>query len=317
MNSSVRACLAVAFVALIFDSPPVVADEMPINVFHDWSYYNDSGWRSLTNGDIKRAEGRFRKAIEVLMPYSKSEPQLLARSYHDLAWTLHAEGRETDAEPLAEWALQVREKFQPDTKALAQNMNTLAVIYVTEHRYEDAESLYGRAVPIWELSLGADHPGTAAAHHDLATVLSIQRKFAAAEPHFKRAIYIYEQLQNAGRRSSLSQTAYPKAQGGRRRSANQGSAGDPGASRADPQGLAASLVGLARNYALQTRYADAEPLLKRAIDLYDSKALPEDDVFLAAALEIYSTVLHQTDRAAEAAPLEARAKAIRAKVDAS
>jgi len=280
------------------------ADDLPIVVFSDWNYYNERGWRALGNGRLDVAEFAFRKAIDTLKPYAKTEARLLARSYHDLAWTLQAEGRITDAEPLAKWALSVRERYPQNAKALAQNLNTLALIYMAERRYDDAEPLYRRAVPLWEVTIGAEHPGTAAAHHDLATVLSLKRKYDQAEEHFKRAIYIYEQLQNPARDAV--------AAGRRNRGPGRPGPGEPGYQRADPQSLAGSLIGLAKNYVAQSRYADAEPLLKRVLELYDSKAIAHDDLWLASALETYATLLRQTNRVPEAAPYEGRAKAIRA-----
>ncbi len=76
--------------------------------------------------------------------------------------------------------------------------------------------------------------------------------------------------------------------------------------------MAASLTGLAALYHAQGRYAEAEPLHKRAQAIYE-KALGPEHPHVAAALENYAALLRKTRRHTEARKMEARAKAIRAK----
>ncbi len=60
------------------------------------------------------------------------------------------------------------------------------------------------------------------------------------------------------------------------------------------------------------RYAEAEPLYKRALAIRE-KALGPEHPSVATSLENYAARLRKTGRSTEAAKLEARAKAIRAK----
>ncbi len=76
--------------------------------------------------------------------------------------------------------------------------------------------------------------------------------------------------------------------------------------------LAASLNNLAELYRAQGRYADAEPLYKRALAIRE-KALGPEHPHVAQSLENYAGLLRETGRGTEAAKTEARAKAIRAK----
>ncbi len=78
----------------------------------------------------------------------------------------------------------------------------------------------------------------------------------------------------------------------------------------DPR-LATSLNNLALLYKAQGKYAEAEPLLKRAFAIFE-KALGPDHPNVATSLANYAAVLRKTGRTTEAAKLEARAKAIRA-----
>ncbi len=76
--------------------------------------------------------------------------------------------------------------------------------------------------------------------------------------------------------------------------------------------VATSLNNLAALYAAQGRYAEAEPLYKRALAIRE-KALGPAHPNVADSLENYAAVLRKTGRTTEAANLEARANAIRTK----
>ncbi len=82
--------------------------------------------------------------------------------------------------------------------------------------------------------------------------------------------------------------------------------------RPDDPRLATTLNNLGELYRAQGRYAEAEPLHKRALAIVE-KALGPDHPNVAKSLEHYATLLRKTGRTTEAAKLEARAKAIRAK----
>ncbi len=62
----------------------------------------------------------------------------------------------------------------------------------------------------------------------------------------------------------------------------------------------------------QGRYAEAEPLYKRSLAIRE-KALGPQHPHIATILQDYAPLLRKTGRSTEAAKLEARAKAIRAK----
>ena len=76
--------------------------------------------------------------------------------------------------------------------------------------------------------------------------------------------------------------------------------------------MAVSLNNLAALYWTQGKYAEAEPLFKRSLATVE-KALGPEHPLVAQSLENYAALLRRTGRSAEAAKLEARAKAIRAK----
>ncbi len=79
----------------------------------------------------------------------------------------------------------------------------------------------------------------------------------------------------------------------------------------DPR-LATSLNNLAGLYRAQGKYAEAEPLYKRALAIGE-KTLGPEHPHVAMTLENYAALLRETGRGAAATNMEARAKAIRAK----
>ena len=82
--------------------------------------------------------------------------------------------------------------------------------------------------------------------------------------------------------------------------------------RAHPD-LATSLNHLAELYSIQGQYAKAEPLYKRSLAICE-KALGPEHPTVARSLENYALVLRTVGRPeGDAAPLESRARAIRAK----
>src|SRR5689334_10000629 len=133
--------LLALFVMAPADSASTAARE-PIDVIRVWLFQNDMGWFALMNGDLTLAEARFKAAIKVVRPYEKSDPRLMARSYCVLALVLYQQARYDQAEPLAKWALQVRERvpgIYPDT--IYQNLYVLAQIHCAQRRFKDAEPL--------------------------------------------------------------------------------------------------------------------------------------------------------------------------------
>ena len=76
--------------------------------------------------------------------------------------------------------------------------------------------------------------------------------------------------------------------------------------------VATSLNNLAALYQAQGHYAEAEPFYQRSLAIWE-KALGPEHPDVATTLKNYAALLRQTARADEAAGMEARAKAIRAK----
>jgi tetratricopeptide (TPR) repeat protein len=96
---------------------------------------------------------------------------------------LYQQRRYSDAIPLAEHILLIREKtFGLDHAEVATSLNRLAFLYAIEGRYSDAEPLYKRALAISENTLGPDHPHVATSLYYIAQLYENQGRDEDAEP---------------------------------------------------------------------------------------------------------------------------------------
>ena len=81
------------------------------------------------------------------------------QSVVNLASLYLSSGRHLEAEPMARQALHLhQEKLGKLHPRLALDLDLLARILIQEERWEEADSLYRRALKIQENALPADHP---------------------------------------------------------------------------------------------------------------------------------------------------------------
>jgi len=76
---------------------------------------------------------------------------------------------------------------------MATSLNNLALLYVLQGKYAQAESLHQRALAIREQQLGSKHPSTAASLYNLAYLYTLQKKFTKAEELYQHVLVIFEQ----------------------------------------------------------------------------------------------------------------------------
>jgi len=155
-----------------------------------------------------------------------------AEALHKQVIELYRAEKYTDAIPLAERVLAIREKaLGLDHPDVALSLNNLALLYKAQGRYADAEPVYKRALAIYEKALGPTHPYVAASLNNLAGLYDSQGSHADAEPLYKRSLAIYEKALGLEHRD-----------------------------------VATALNNLALHYYSQDRYADAEPLVRRTLE---------------------------------------------------
>jgi tetratricopeptide (TPR) repeat protein len=164
-----------------------------------------------------------------------------ARLLDQAGFYLHERAQYTDAEPLLQRALAIREQVlgsaHPDT---ATSFNDLAILYEAQGKYEQAEPLYQRALVIREQVLGPSHPRTTVILNNLAQLYRAQGKYEQAEAFLQRALALREQAQGP---------KHPRT--------------------------ATILNNLGMLYYDQGKYEQAEPLLQRALAIREQVLGPE------------------------------------------
>ncbi len=277
MRHSIAGPLLLFLATVALDPGRAAAAELSFREFSDWYFAYCGGQRALGKGDLEVASHRYREAIKIVWPAAASDPRPLARTYSDFALVLLLQGRPSEAEPLAEWALKVREeRFGKQSQQAATTLHVLAQVASAQMQYSRSEVLLTRALAIWEKELGSSHPQMVIGLSDLAALYAFQRKYHQAERLFHRV------LQMPG-------TALP--------------ANDPY--------RAISLIGLASVYTAWGQFERAESTDFELLYLMDRMS-PESYPGIAPSLDLYLTQLRKLGRTREAEALEASARAARA-----
>ena len=188
---------------------------------------------------------------------------------------LHQQGKYTEAIPLAERALAIRQKvLGGEHEDVATSLNNLAELYREQGNYSKAEPLYVRALAIREKALGKEHPDVATSLNNLALLYRGQGNYSKAEPLYVRALAIREK--------ALSKE-HPR--------------------------VANSLNNLAELYQVQGNYSKAEPLYVRALTIWE-KALGKEHPRVAQGLNNLAILYLRQGNYSKAEPFLVRALAI-------
>ena len=188
---------------------------------------------------------------------------------------LRERGRYSDAQPLYERALAIREQMLGEQHpSTATSLNNLAELYGAQGKYVEAEPLYERALAIYEQVLGEEDPSTLMSLNNLAGFYNVQGKYWEAEPLYKRALVISEQVLGE---------QHPDT--------------------------AMSLNNLAMLYDAQKKYGEAEPLYKRALAIRE-QVLGEQHADTAASLNNLGELYREQGKYEEAESLYKRALVI-------
>jgi CHAT domain-containing protein/Tfp pilus assembly protein PilF len=243
-----------------------------------------------------------------------------AEELNQQALNLYKKGRYSDAIPLAERALAIREKaLGPEHPATATSLSGLALLYESTAAYGKAEPLYQRALAIREKALGSEHPATATALSNLAAFYVTTGAYAEAEALHRRALAIREKAlgpEHPDTANSLNNLAalygatgaYAQAESLYQRAlaVNEKALGP------EHPDTALSLNNLAWVYDTTGAYGQAEPLYQRALAI-NEKVLGPDHPNTARSLNNLAALYSVRGAYAQAEPLYQRALAIRAK----
>ncbi len=224
--------------------------------------------------DLEQARVYLKKAIGLLQSGDSKEDY--ARGLDRLARTYGLQGRYSEAEPLYQQALEIRQTEQgdrhPDT---ATSLNNLAALYDSQGRYSEAEPLYQQALETYQTELGDRHPSTVTSLNNLATLYRAQGRYSEAEPLYQQVLEI-RQTELGDRHPST----------------------------------ATSLNNLAALYRAQGRYSEAEPLYQQALEIMQ-KELGNRHPSTATSLNNLAGLYDSQGRYSEAEPLYQQALEIR------
>jgi tetratricopeptide (TPR) repeat protein len=185
--------LLAVFLTIGSITPAVLARDTPLRALREWMLNTEEAATYLQKRDYAKAEERLNLAINEIRPYLPDSRRIMARSYCELARVLYHQKRYADAEPLARWALMVREsdnRAKPDS--VFQCYYTLALIQSALKNHGEAEQLLARSLALQEKNLGRDHINSIIILNQLATVYVDQAKYSEAERVYLRSIAIHE-----------------------------------------------------------------------------------------------------------------------------
>ncbi|KAF8600495.1 hypothetical protein BDV93DRAFT_476415, partial [Ceratobasidium sp. AG-I] len=233
-----------------------------------------------------QAQGRLREAEALLSEVIGAEKRTLGAghpttlmSMHNLAGLLRDLGRLDEAEGLAEAVLEVWGKLSgenhPDTLSCE---GLLASIYLDQNRPEDAEQLQLKTYERLQKSLGSMHPQTMSTMNNLACTYINRGRVPEAQTLLLQLLTNGANLYGSDRAEAFSNMANLVSENGPHgRLANLERA-PTGGSDAQPiqrfkaiaSNIAVVKTNLAHTFAGQSRWIEAESLMKEALITQDS-----------------------------------------------
>lgn len=254
-------------------------------------------------GRFAEAETHFRAALAEtekaeLFPGSGfwcSTSMWLARFYV-------ARQRYSEAEPLFQKALEIHEEDRGPTSYLPHHIQEFAKLYEAWGKYEAAEMLYRRAAEVCEQVRGVKSLFAARALDDLAEFCRARGRYSEAEELCRRSLAIVEE--NVRSQAARWSKGWRPWQNRKELEAKV---------RLNQIPISSALDRLAVVCQEQQKYVEAELLRRRSLEIkecaWGERYLP----FLADSLAAHANVLHKIDREKEAAEVDTRVEAIRAK----
>ena len=234
---------------------------------------NDLGTSLAAKRQFDEAEATLRRTLALQERLWGGRDPRVAKTLHNLSGIALYRGRLEECERLLQRALAIREAvLAPDDPDLAGSLEALALLRQSQDRLPEAERLLERQVPIVEKIFGSGHPELARVLLNLGLVRKSRGQDAPTRQLLERALAIDEK------------TLQP-----------------------DHRQLVRTLAELADLHCFHRRYAEAEPLFQRLIQLRNQGAVFTDwDPLFANWVRF----LRATGRNAEAGRVEARIASI-------
>jgi len=172
-------------------------------------------------------------ALIMLTPVLAEDSDAAWKSDFDAGNAAYGKAQYQEAERLLSKSAAAAEAFGPQNARLAASLNSLALVYDDQGKFTNAESMYKRALSIFENIQPPDQENIAATLSNLSDLYREQGKFNQAEPLCTRALEIRTRVL--------------------------------GQNNAD---TATSMNNLALLYYAENKYTQAEPLLLQALAVW-------------------------------------------------
>jgi CHAT domain-containing protein/Flp pilus assembly protein TadD len=218
-------------------------------------------------------QGRYQLHVRATTPEDVTLAE--AEQLNQQVFQLNEQGKYQAAIPLAEKALQIRQRILGRHPDVATSLNNLAFLYQRQGRYEQAEPLFIQALEMLKALLGERHPDVATSLNNLAVLHQSQGRYEKAEPLYIQALEM---------RKALLGERHPD--------------------------VASSLNNLAGLYESQGRYEKAEPLYIQALEMRKA-LLGERHPDIATSLNNLAVLYKSQGRYEKAEPLYIQALEMR------
>ncbi len=276
---------------------------------------NRLGQIANASGDYEKAEKLFREALSIQEEKLRPDHPLVAITMNNLASLEQDQGDFTEAEQHYRRALAISIKeYGPAHSETAVNMNNLATLLESLDRFGEADSLFQQSFDIRKKVFGLDHVATARAMNHLARISARLGRFGPAESLGAEALGI--RLRRLGPKSSeVASSWYTLGQINGWKGAHEKAlewhrkALDLRRMLGKPQFIAEGLVAVAEALMKLNRPADAEPLLREAVEIRGRLLRPGNWLLAATESRLGGCLLAQR-RYADATPFLVRSDSI-------
>jgi serine/threonine protein kinase/Tfp pilus assembly protein PilF len=267
-------------------------------------------------GVLLREKGNYAAAAPMLEEAAAMRTKLLGREHAEVAVTLvelgrvfEDQGQDAGAEPLYREALAIRKKVLGDgDHETATSLNELALLLRRQGELAEAEALFRQVLEIDRKTRGEEHPDTATAYNNLALIAMDRGDFTEAERLSRLGLSLSRKTLGdnhprvAGSWNTLSSILR-----------EQGRYDEAFAATREAMRLTAPLgeehpltvtygLNLGRLYLVRGEWRQAEPILRRAVEVR-RRILPAGDWRVAQAESLLGESLNLAGRYDEAEKL--------------
>ena len=259
--------------------------------------YNDEGDRAKAEEHYKSALAETEKAeLWPDRPLFSSTALWLAKFYVE-------ELRYSDAEPLFERVVEICAADGASKSSFPYYLHELAKVYEGQEKYDAAEAAYRRALKACEESEQPADLSIVRALDELARFCQARGRYAEAEELSRRRLALVEEKMNA----QIAAYIKPSLRWSRDKNFEEARI------KHARVPIAEALDRLAEICERQEKYLEAEPLRRRSLEIKQEAWSETYGWIWVDSLAAYANALHKIGREQEAAELDQRVEAIRAK----